>query len=359
MSHNNEDNINQDNILGTSDSPERSVFAAEDVSSDKAEDHDDYIRRASKKDSTKIKSMAINVGAIVVFLGVVGFVISDNISGLFGDNNAGPSVPLAFDQSATPDVHSNAYDDVYDDPYAHVESDKGASLSPDSFMTPIKAIPTKVAEQKLAIEPPQHFPVQENAVAQEFAPPLMTERMAIQDNVAVDALHEQIAVLTQRLTHIEEKSVVSTTAVAANTHEKNMQLIMEKLADVEKSQAGIIKTIKEVEVSVVNQKKQIDNAQANARIAIKRTSSGAPQSARPVKQQVTNTTQKKAVVNNTAQPQHYILKAIVQNQAWVQNSKGETVTVSSQGSLPGMGKAVRFDPENFKLCFDNNKCIGG
>ncbi|MEL7595411.1 hypothetical protein AADX40_15560 [Aeromonas veronii] len=52
------------------------------------------------------------------------------------------------------------------------------------------------------------------------------------------------------------------------------------------------------------------------------------------------------------------LRAVVQDQAWLENASGETISVSiSNPYISGYGKVVRFDGENFKICFDSGKCI--
>lgn len=65
-----------------------------------------------------------------------------------------------------------------------------------------------------------------------------------------------------------------------------------------------------------------------------------------------------AQANKKEKKQKFTLMAVVQDQAWLSNERGETISLSvAKPVLPGYGRVVLFDGENLKICFDNGSCM--
>lgn len=150
-----------------------------------------------------------------------------------------------------------------------------------------------------------------------------------------------LLVLTSRLDKAEEKiSVVSTQWASIEVMSTEVAQLKSDMSEIK----ALVKQMQENGSRIQNKKKN--------------------KSTIPVSATTKNVTQKNeqpkiAKEQPMTKPSKLELTAVVQDQAWLINDKGETISVNVANPIvKGYGKVVRFDSENFRICFDSGKCIG-
>jgi len=173
--------------------------------------------------------------------------------------------------------------------------------------------------------------------------------------VATHDQHEQdvdsnaISTLVSRLDKAEEKiSVVSTQWASIEVMSTEVAQLKSDMGELKL----LIRQIQENQQRVADMKK--NKHKSASVVAVKKQQA-------VLNAQARTSTNTDVVVKDQSvtKPSKLELTAVVQDQAWLTNDKGETISVNvANPVVKGYGKVVRFDSENFRICFDSGKCIG-
>lgn len=312
--------MDQDNILksaSTAPSPETSAFNVKEG------------RRPVKKQSVDWKSYLIYFALGTLMCGAIGLFIYSKLS----KNRGGENSLNDFSQV---EIQEPATEEVINDPLSPEGFAQGQQSLPSSKQPPASSLDSgqnTVPDGMMVVDQggDKFYLPQKNGVANDEA--------ALNSNPV-----DEKAKFEERISDIESKleSVPNKTDVEQISEEvKKIALLLAEL----KTKVDAIPASKADRKTVA----RVANKQHAAR------SSGAP---------VPRATSKAAPVKRTAPQQiaaaqpALTLRAVVQDQAWLDNASGETISISvAKPFLAGYGRAVRFDGENFKVCFDSGKCI--
>lgn len=313
--------MDQDNILksaNTAPSPETSAFNVKEG------------RRPVKKQSVDWKSYLIYFALGTLMCGAIGLFIYSKLSKSRGSENS-------LNDFSQVEIQEPVTEEVGNDP-----------LSPEGFAQGQQSLPSSKQPPASSLDSGQNtVPADGMMVVDQGGDKfyLPQKNGEPNDEVALNSnLVDEKAKFEERISDIERKleSVPNKTDVEQISEEvKKITLLLAEL----KTKVDGIPASKADRKTVA----RVANKQPAAR------SSGAP---------VPRSTSRAAPVKRTAPQQiaaaqpALTLRAVVQDQAWLDNASGETISISvAKPFLAGYGRAVRFDGENFKVCFDSGKCI--
>lgn len=313
--------MDQDNILqsaSTAPSPETSAFNVKEG------------RRPVKKQGVDWKSYLIYFALGTLMCGAIGLFIYSKLSKNRGSENS-------LNDFSQVEIQEPVTEEMSHDPLSPEGFAQGQQSQPSSKQPPASSLDGG----QNAVQSDSMMVVDQGG--DKFYLPQKNE--GPNDDVALNSNQvDEKAKFEERISGIESKleSVPNKTDVEQISEEvKKIALLLAEL----KTKVDAITVSKADRKTVA----RVANKQHAAR------SSGAP---------VPRATRKAAPVKRTAPQQiaaaqpALTLRAVVQDQAWLDNASGETISISvAKPFLAGYGRAVRFDGENFKVCFDSGKCI--
>lgn len=313
--------MDQDNILksnNTAQSPETSAFNVKEG------------RRQVKKQGVDWKSYLIYFTLGTIMCGAIGLFIYSKLSKNRGSENS-------LNDFSQVEIQEPATEEVSNDPLSPEGFAQGQQSQPSSKQPPASSLDsgpnTAPADGMMVID----------QGGDKFYLPQKNEGPNDEVDLNSNPVDEK-AKFEERFSDIERK----------------LESVPNK-TDVEQ----ISEEVKKITLLLAELKTKVDGIPASkadrktvARVANKQ------HAARPSGAPVPRATSKAAPVKRTAPQQiaaaqpALTLRAVVQDQAWLDNASGETISISvAKPFLAGYGRAIRFDGENFKVCFDSGKCI--
>lgn len=309
-----------------------------------------------------VKKVLTYAVSAVVMGGVIGFIVYTNLE-RFGVSFSEEQVnqqPLSTVESnpvpPAPATHAAQQWNTHSDP-----------LSPDGFMQqPALVAPSAPTVSQPAVkQQPEFFNAQpEFNQEQASANPAVVEKnfgtLASDPGVLdkVDDIESGVNNALAEISKVSERLSVLERSESDDIDSAAIEELSRKLTLLTNQQKELKDGLEKVQQDLAGQNKKIANAQANARLALRSIQASSQQGDA---KRHSNSAPASTTSSKKANPpvERYVLKAIVQNQAWLQNSRGETLTISSGDVLPGFGRPSQFDTNGFRLCFDSKRCIGG